>query len=217
VQADPAPPTAAEDGQIGPDKRARIMNAARAVFMAVGYANASMDAITREAGVSKATVYAHFGSKAQLFGAMVAEECGRRLAPEAPGTVSAETPEAGLLELGRRYADLLFAENSLALGRVVAGESARQPELAEAFYQAGPARALETATRFFAEMAARGALAVPDPRVAAELFLGAIRSDIHLRRFIGLPFEGGEPDEAAIERRIREAARIFVRAYQGRG
>ena len=91
MQANPAPPTVADDGQIGPDKRARIMNAARAVFMAVGYANASMDAITREAGVSKATVYAHFGSKAQLFGAMVAEECGRRLAPEAPGTVSAES------------------------------------------------------------------------------------------------------------------------------
>ena len=68
MQANPAPPTVVEDGQTGPDKRARIMNAARAVFMAVGYANASMDAITREAGVSKATVYAHFGSKAQLFG-----------------------------------------------------------------------------------------------------------------------------------------------------
>ena len=60
-------------------------------------------------------------------------------------------------------------------------------------------------------------VAVPDPRVAAELFLGAIRSDVYLRRFIGLPFEGGEPDEPAIERRIREAARVFVRAYQGRG
>lgn len=200
-----------------PDKRAQILLAARRVFMAVGYANASMDAITREAGVSKATVYAHFGSKAQLFGAMVAEECERRLKPGAPLDVSATTPEAGLIELGRRYADLLFSENALSLGRLVAAESARQPELAEAFYQAGPARALEATTRFFAEMTARGALNVPDPAIAAELFLGAIRNDLHLRRFIGLPPASGESEAAAIERRVKEAARAFAAAYRGRG
>ena len=53
--------------------------------------------------------------------------------------------------------------------RLVAAESARQPELAEAFYQAGPALALETTARFFTEMTARGALNVPDPAIAAEL------------------------------------------------
>ena len=197
-----------------PDKRGQIMAAARAVFMDVGYANASMDAITRRAGVSKATVYAHFGSKAQLFGAMVSDECERRMKPGAPAEVAAATPEAGLIELGRRYADLLFSEGVLALGRLVAAESARQPDLAEAFYQAGPAVALETTTRFFEEMARRGALRVPDSRIAAELFLGAIRSDVYLRRFIGLPIGGGEPDDVAIDRRVLEAARALAAAYR---
>ena len=197
-----------------PDKRGQIMAAARAVFMEVGYANASMDVITRRAGVSKATVYAHFGSKAQLFGAMVSDECERRMKPGAPVEVAAATPEAGLIELGRRYADLLFSEGVLALGRLVAAESARQPDLAEAFYQAGPAVALETTTRFFEEMGKRGGLRVPEPRIAAELFLGAIRSDLYLRRFIGLPNTSGEPDEAAIDRRVREAARAFAESYR---
>ncbi len=201
-------------GQSGGDKRAQIMKAARAVFMAVGYANASMDAITREAGVSKATVYAHFGSKAQLFGVMVAEECGSRMKPGAPLEVSATTPEAGLIELGRRYADLLFSENALILGSLVAAESGRQPDLAEAFYQAGPAVALATTARFFADMARCGALTVADPALAAELFLGAIRNDLYLRRFIGLPPAAGEPEAIAIERRVTEAARAFARAYR---
>jgi len=196
------------------DKAGVILAAARAVFMESGYANASMDAITRRAGVSKATVYAHFGSKAQLFGAMVRHECDQRLAPGAPVDFDAATPEDGLIELGRRYTDLLFSDNVLAVGRLVAAESVRQPELAEAFYQAGPAVSLETTTRFFEEMASRGTLSVPNPRIAAELFLGSIRSDIHLRRFIGLPIAAGEPDSAAIERRVREAARAFALAYR---
>jgi TetR/AcrR family transcriptional repressor of mexJK operon len=209
----PAGPRA-EGSAPSPDKRALILAAARAVFMEVGYARASMDAITRRAGVSKATVYAYFPGKARLFVTMVGEECERRLRPGVPLDVSANQPEAGLIELGRRYADLLFSENALTLGRLVAAESARQPELAEAFYQAGPARALDTTARFFAEMAARGALAVPDPQIAAELFLGAIRNDLHLRRFIGLPIATAEPDAVAIDRRVREAARAFALAYR---
>jgi hypothetical protein len=40
----------------------------------------SMDAIAREAGVSKATVYAHFAGKEELFGAVIGRECERYVA-----------------------------------------------------------------------------------------------------------------------------------------
>ncbi len=53
--------------------------------------------------------------------------------------------------------------------------------------------------------------------IAAELFLGAIRNDLYLRRFIGLPPASGEPEALAIERRVREAARAFAAAYRDRG
>ncbi len=77
----------------------------------------------------------------------------------------------------------------------------------------GLARSLETTTRIFAEMARRGALTVPDPAIAAELFLGAIRNDLYLRRFIGLPPASGEPEADAIERRVSEAACAFAHVY----
>ena len=41
--------------------------------MTDGYGAASMDAIAKAAGVSKATVYAHFSGKDQLFAAIIAE------------------------------------------------------------------------------------------------------------------------------------------------
>ncbi|OCG89579.1 TetR/AcrR family transcriptional regulator, partial [Xanthomonas euvesicatoria] len=48
-------------------KRAAILGAARTMFMEQGYAGVSMDGIAAQAGVSKLTVYSHFGDKESLF------------------------------------------------------------------------------------------------------------------------------------------------------
>jgi len=44
-------------------QRERLLRAAAAVFARAGYAEASAEAIAREAGMSKATFYEHFGNK----------------------------------------------------------------------------------------------------------------------------------------------------------
>jgi AcrR family transcriptional regulator len=44
-------------------QRARLLEAAAAVFARCGYAEASAEAISREAGMSKATFYEHFANK----------------------------------------------------------------------------------------------------------------------------------------------------------
>src|SRR5919106_4179798 len=44
-------------------QRQRLFEAAAAVFARVGYAEASAEAISREAGMSKATFYEHFANK----------------------------------------------------------------------------------------------------------------------------------------------------------
>src|SRR5438105_14661308 len=44
-------------------QRGRLFEAAAAVFARVGYAEASAEAISKEAGMSKATFYEHFANK----------------------------------------------------------------------------------------------------------------------------------------------------------
>jgi AcrR family transcriptional regulator len=51
-----------------------MLDAATAVFGAQGFDRASMDAIAAEAGVTKPTLYARFGSKERLFEAAVERE-----------------------------------------------------------------------------------------------------------------------------------------------
>jgi TetR/AcrR family transcriptional regulator, regulator of autoinduction and epiphytic fitness len=59
-------------------KRATILGGAIDVFISMGYELASMDKIAETAGVSKRTVYNHFGSKENLFQAIVNDFLAQR-------------------------------------------------------------------------------------------------------------------------------------------
>ena len=68
--ADPRPTVSVPRGRHAPPldvrlgvQRQRLFEAAAAVFARVGYAEASAEAISREAGMSKATFYEHFANK----------------------------------------------------------------------------------------------------------------------------------------------------------
>ncbi|WEV25420.1 TetR/AcrR family transcriptional regulator [Streptomyces sp. 71268] len=58
-------------------KREAILQAAVEIFLREGYDRASVDAIAEEAGVSKQTIYNHFGGKERLFLAAVEGERDR--------------------------------------------------------------------------------------------------------------------------------------------
>ena len=51
------------------ETRERLLDAAAAVFGRLGYEKASINDITTAAGLSSGSIYAHFGSKAELFAA----------------------------------------------------------------------------------------------------------------------------------------------------
>lgn len=55
------------------ETRAKLIAAARRAFATVGYANASMDDFTAEAGLTRGALYHHFGDKKGLFEAVVAQ------------------------------------------------------------------------------------------------------------------------------------------------
>ena len=60
-----------ETGEELPAKAAQVMEAGSKLFTEHGFGAVSMDQVAKTAGVSKATVYAHFQSKEQLFVAIV--------------------------------------------------------------------------------------------------------------------------------------------------
>jgi len=60
--------------------RAAVLDAARRVFLARGYSGASLEAIAEEAGFSRGVVYSQFGSKADMFLALLDRRIDERAA-----------------------------------------------------------------------------------------------------------------------------------------
>ncbi len=193
-----------------PDKVRAIREAAQRLFLDVGYGATSMDAIARAAGVSKATVYAHFTSKDRLFAAILDDGCRRRYALTWPEVPPPERLRPALTEWASRFFDMLLSPDGIAVHRLVLSESVRFPELGRAFYDGGPHVALSSLESFFAALHDRGDLAVADPSLAAQHFVGMIRGDLYLRRLLGLT---EVPSEAEITRVIDGAVDAFLAAY----
>jgi len=187
-----------------------IVAAAARVFLASGYDNASMDAIAAEAGVAKQTLYSHFGSKAHLFEAIIQGRCTALLgvAEEREGANAAadDTPAGTLSRAGRRFLTVILDPSSVALYRAVISESARAPELADAFYRAGPLRAVAGLAEVLRGFDATGALRVEDAEASAHLFYAMLRGDLHLRCLLGL----SEADDADIDRWVAQAVSAFI-------
>ncbi len=119
-------------------KRQLVLDAATALFMAQGYGAVSMDAIARAAGVSKATLYAYFSSKDQLFATIIGEACRQNIgmANFLPGGDT--DVRAALTAFAGQMLRFLLEDKALAIHRVVISESVRFPELGRAFYDNGP-------------------------------------------------------------------------------
>ncbi len=188
-------------------KREAILDAAKALFCAEGFTGASVDAIAARAGVSKATVYAHFPSKGDLFTQVlsVAAESYIRLSDEL-----LEMPvEEGLRRLAHRFLDLVTTPEALTIFRTVASQGVHFPEMVEAFKDGGPRRVIGAVSRYLRLQTERGTLSVPDPDLTAVIFLHAVKGDCHTHALAGVPV-----DPVARERAIDEVVRIILAAYR---
>lgn len=192
------------------DKRTVILDSAGAAFAQYGYEGASMSAITRGAGVSKATVYHHFPGKAVLFGAYVQRECHRTLAPLFQNVTHHTDPAAAMRNIGLRMMDFLLSPTCLAIDRVVATEAVAFPELAHAFYDAGPRQGIATMAHWLREQDAAGRLIVPDAEFAAEQFFALCQTRIAMRGRLRL---GTPAPPDAVERVVDAAVAMFLNTY----
>jgi len=194
-------------------KAESILAAAKRSFLAAGFGAVSMDTIAREAGVSKATVYAHFDGKEELFGAVIERECERYFARFSVSELDPCDVRASLMVLGRRFLELLLSPDALALHRIILAEVTRFPVLGEVFWRAGPERERVQIEAFLKSAIASGTLTPADTRLAAEQFVALIRGDIQLRHLLRLE---GDADRRGIGAAVDDAVATFLRAFEPR-
>jgi AcrR family transcriptional regulator len=188
--------------------RAAILEAATGLFLELGYDRTSLARVADGAGVSKATLFKQFPTKAELFEATVLA------AGDTPDSEPLEPPSgdfhAGLVGLGMAYAGLLSRPRMADLIRAVIAESARFPELRERTFDFGTLPVLRALRQFFQAANTQGTANVNDLDVAAAQFLGMIATVVFWPRLVHGNWS--LTDEETLHT-VDEAARTIVARY----
>jgi TetR/AcrR family transcriptional regulator, mexJK operon transcriptional repressor len=170
-----------------------------------------MDAIAREASVSKATLYAHYKGKDELFAEMIAIGTAEHSAALTDLDHDGPDIRAQLLRIAGNHVDLLLSPQGLGMYRVVLAEAPRFPELGRAFYEGCVRIKHGLLVDYLTSADAGGVLRIDQPRRAAAEFFGMVGSHLQMHAMLGLGVEFSPEDRAAI---VGHAVDTFLRAYQ---
>ena len=138
----------ASDKRISP-KREQIIRSAAALFLDKGYDNVSINDIIQAAGGSKETIYSNFGSKKQLFEAVVQHMC-------AEVTIKIDAHPVGSMEeqltrIAHSFLSKVVSPQILAFHRLMTSIGKTFPAAARLFYNTGPRRVYRLLTEWIAE------------------------------------------------------------------
>ena len=193
-------------------KRASILEAAKTMFIEHGFDRVSMDQVAAEAGVSKLTVYSHFGDKNGLFAEAVRAHCEQ----EMPISLFDPNPDIPLRErllaIGHAFFSMIMTPEAIASHRILCSPQVVSSGLPDVFWKAGPL----PIKRAFAELLRRriqaGELEIDDPDMAAGYFFTLIKGDPHAQAVFGFCCDESSSPKVHIENVVN----LFLRAYAKR-
>lgn len=189
-------------------KGAAILDAAKRMFTEHGFDRTSMDQIASEAGVSKLTVYSHFGDKEALFAAAVKSHCETRL-PDALFEPSPDTPlRERLLEIARAFYDMVSSPEAVAGHRIMCSPQVTGSPLAEIFWKAGPERTKTVFSVLLQKRVDTGELQIADVPMAASQFFTLIKGEAHAQMVFGYCAQ-----THTVEEHLAACVDMFLRAY----
>jgi AcrR family transcriptional regulator len=199
-------------------KHRAILDAARVTFLRQGYGGTTMEEVAGIAGVSKQTVYAHFTDKSRLFEELIRSDITNSAGSSHPllaTMADSDDPEGDLRRFARIHVADVLQPQLVRLRRMLMAEAERFPELAAAWYNAGPAASIAVFAGWFAAWHRRGILHAPDPTLAGEHFNWLVLS-IPLNKAMSLPLDETSdlpftPDE--LDHYADEGVRVFLAGY----
>ena len=207
----PAKPAASGPGRpkdLG--KRAAILEAAQQLFAREGFNGVSMDQIAAEAGVSKLTVYSHFGDKDALFAAAVQAKCEEML----PDTLFELELTGSLRDQLKAIAQAFFAlvtsEEAISTHRMMMVPGNIDDKLQQTFWEAGPQRTHDAFAAMLQALVSKGELDIPDVATASAQFFTLIKGEVHARMTCGLCSRPGPVDA---RQHVDATVDMFLRAY----
>ena len=175
-----------------------------------------MDAIAADAGVSKLTVYSHFGDKDNLFREVIRS----RIQDLLPEDIYVYDPDTDIGEtlLGIAQAHMRIdceAENVGTFRAILSDCRQGAPRYGKLLWEEGPARTHRLMERLLQDAVDQGALEIPVVKTASVQFFSLIKGDLLLRRLFSCD-ECMETAAVEIEAMAHTGVATFLRAYRPR-
>lgn len=203
--------TSGGEGRRGrsPEKRRAMLEAARELFVNEGYELASVDAIAARAGVSKRTVYDHFGDKETVFAAVM-EAVGEKLTATVQTALDREASTTGdvharLLGFARHVVMEAFPSSDYAHYRCLSARHGSWQQDRESAMSVS----MELFVRRVEEWAEAGVINTDKPRRAAQHFV-ALTLQLAFEALASI--ETTMPSE--VDEILVDGVDVFVRAYR---
>ncbi len=191
----------------------RFVEVAQALFLERGFAGTSVNEIVRRAGGSLSTLYAEFGTKDELFEAVM----NRRAATMFTDIINSKSPAPDvateLMRLAKRIQAHMLSDDALAMYRLAVHEGPKFPAVRKAVLINGLQEFLQRLAGYFTKLRDDGRLQIDNPEVAAELFLTLVQGQLRTIAACG--------DAVSLTRRqrgdhIRRAVDAFLCVYPTR-
>ncbi len=190
-------------------RRQAILDAAAEVFRETGFERATMSAISDRVGGSKATLYGYFGSKEELFLAVVFS------AVDLEAEAVFDTLKLGgdlrraLEKFGALYLKLRISPEVTAIQRMIMAESGRS-DLGCRIYERGPKKCWLEAAELIEQLMDAGRLRRADPWIAASQLKALLECGVVDRAILGVE---PDPSPETLRKASREAVDTFLRAF----
>lgn len=191
-------------------KRAAILDAAKRLFAREGFGGVSMDQIAAEAGVSKLTVYSHFGDKEALFRAAIQAKCEEMLPNDLFQLELKGSLRHQLKAIASAFFALITSDEAISTHRMMLAPGNADDALKRIFWEAGPQRTHDAFAAFLQARVDNRELDVPDVRRASEQFFTLIKGELHGRMMCGLC---DKPVRGDVSSHIDATVDMFLRAY----
>ncbi|MCP3130246.1 TetR/AcrR family transcriptional regulator [Shewanella sp. KJ2020] len=191
-------------------KRQQVLVAAIDLFCRQGFPHTSMDEVARLAGVSKQTVYSHYGSKDELFVAAIESKCvGHNLNDDL--LKDPAQPESTLTQFALQFGDVIVSPEAITVFKACVAQSDSHPEVSRLFFEAGPKHMVAMLSGYLASVEALGQYRFGNAHHCAVRLCLMLFGELKLRLELGLDVEGLMQER---ETYIRGCAEMFLKAYR---
>jgi TetR/AcrR family transcriptional repressor of mexJK operon len=165
-----------------------LVHCAGQLFIKLGYNKVSLEMIAREAHVAVRTIYVKFGGKPGLLKAVLAANRERFFDVDAMDTDTRPIREV-IDQFSEHLLELLSKPEAISMCRMVIADAPANPELARAFFDAGPVPTKMMLVRYFARPDIEQQLHPEMSAEVASMMLMACISGNQLERLLFSPAE----------------------------